>query len=379
MESIAKLPCAAQFINPVNDDDPMMRNYYRKVKEPMDLNKITTKVLLHEYKYVEDWRKDMLLIEKNARNFHGQNSSITHLAESMINKFEKMFDDLFPMTQKHWMLSLNEYIQKLQEIASKMPDNIMALTAIEATFFQRKNPAMPSNLPKVTKKYEKARPSFIPSPIEPTFLQIDDKETHETQTLDTDDNVQDFWRSLNLYSIEVIDEQSETSPEPSLSESPNKFSVEVSEFQSDNSQDLKMKGRTKKKIENENDHSNELKIKKNLKKKHKKQKDPEYVSPQVFYKKQNSFDEYDPFDSDVPLELTDADYCAFLEAAHQLCGPDDQKALAALIQRYEPQYDFHNEEYPVIDLEKLKPETVGLLISFTKQKFKERQKEYPVF
>ncbi|OHT08716.1 hypothetical protein TRFO_04800 [Tritrichomonas foetus] len=116
--------------------------------------------------------------------------------------------------------------------------------------------------------------------------------------------------------------------------------------------------------------------------KNKKQKDTDYVAPSTPQKKNKkkkfSFSEIeDNFESDAPAELTDSDYFTFMEAANQLNGPDDQKEMAALIHKCEPELNVFGEAYPAIDIMCLRPETIAMLISFTKQKLKERSKNYP--
>lgn len=97
-------------------------------------------------------------------------------------------------------------------------------------------------------------------------------------------------------------------------------------------------------------------------------------------------DEYgidnDDFDNDfepnsMEETLTDGNLIAFMEAAHQLNHPNDQKEMAAIIHMTEPQISFVGA-YPVIDITKLKTVTLLALIKYTKKKFKERGKDYPI-
>merc|ERR1712176_1213212 len=63
------------FMKPVNKKQ--VKDYYEKIKEPMDLETMTNKLKSHKYHSREEFIKDMNLIYHNSLTFNGENSEFT--------------------------------------------------------------------------------------------------------------------------------------------------------------------------------------------------------------------------------------------------------------------------------------------------------------
>ena len=494
-ESIAQLPCAGPFRNPVPEEEGEL--YYKKIKDPVDLSSILGRILLQEYQYVSDWQNDMHHILKNSRTYNGPSSVITSLAETMINKFDKMCIANFPITLGQWIKSFRYLSRKLHNLYEDetMPKSIEAASLISGTIYQQSlainsitmpitqknnkkySRSIASLLEQMSKKVQTPAPAkhiqitlsiskplesnrLIPSPIVPVFIDCQnpmengDEEqqfyrSHSNyygfpnnttpvsppQTEIDDDDSDDFWLQTQKFVYHSFPEFEPTLEvnTPSKPEVPPPAKVEKPSETSEVGQIRRKRGRPKKILAEQTDGSEPRQIipkkqrgaldGKNKKKKRNESTDEssdEFMDPHITNTRkkravqieevsdhgsqhsseslESSSESDDSSGSSDSLEspnlqnatknkmlkkelqkLTDSDYIMFMEAANQLNGQNDQKEMVALIHRFEPDFPFDLDAiYPTVDITKLSTRTMLKLIHFTKKKFKERGKEYPL-
>lgn len=123
MERLKKRPCAALFLNPVDEHEEGMSSYYIRIRNPMDLIQIEAKLLTNEYEDIEDWKDDVKLIWTNAERFHGKDSFVASLAAELRAHFLRIVDkEQSMMTLKSWTTDVKKISRKLEDMLSKAPD-----------------------------------------------------------------------------------------------------------------------------------------------------------------------------------------------------------------------------------------------------------------
>lgn len=125
MERLMKRPCAALFIDPVDEHEDGMSSYYMKIRTPMDLGQIQAKLLTNEYLDIDEWKDDIKLIWTNAERFHGKDSFVASLANEFKAQFFKMLDEEpNENTLKNWINSLKLQNRKLEQILTNAPIDV---------------------------------------------------------------------------------------------------------------------------------------------------------------------------------------------------------------------------------------------------------------
>ena len=110
-ENIKPLQESWPFMKPVNKKQ--LKNYYERIKEPMDLETMAKKVSKHVYHSRAEFFRDMELIYNNSREFNGENSEYTLKAKKLVDiTKEKLYD-----TYAEDMLRLEEKISEVQQRA----------------------------------------------------------------------------------------------------------------------------------------------------------------------------------------------------------------------------------------------------------------------
>ena len=124
MEQLMHFPCSKPFINPVNDKEEGFENYYKKIKDPIDLGQIQAKLLTNEYKSFEDVRHDINAIVKNTERFFGKTSCQAALSREMQMHFNKLIADDEEKDIRGWFDDVKEIEQKLERIFQGAPNKV---------------------------------------------------------------------------------------------------------------------------------------------------------------------------------------------------------------------------------------------------------------
>jgi transcription initiation factor TFIID subunit 1 len=101
-EKIKTMQESWPFMKPVNKKQ--VKDYYEKIKQPMDLETISRKITSHKYHSRDDFVKDMRLIFQNSLVFNGENSEFTVKAKILIDTVE---DTLVPFADHCESLEAN--------------------------------------------------------------------------------------------------------------------------------------------------------------------------------------------------------------------------------------------------------------------------------
>ena len=114
-EKIKTMQESWPFMKPVNKKQ--VKDYYEKIKQPMDLETISRKITSHKYHSRDDFVKDMKLIYQNSLVFNGDNSEFTVKAKILIDTVE---DTLVPFADHCESLEVN--IREAQQRALEQAD-----------------------------------------------------------------------------------------------------------------------------------------------------------------------------------------------------------------------------------------------------------------
>jgi len=114
-EKIKTMQESWPFMKPVNKKQ--VKDYYEKIKQPMDLETISRKITSHKYHSREEFVRDMKLIYQNSLAFNGENSEFTHKAKIIVDTVE---DTLVPFAEH--CESLEVSIRETQQRALEQAD-----------------------------------------------------------------------------------------------------------------------------------------------------------------------------------------------------------------------------------------------------------------
>ena len=86
-EKIKTMSDSWPFMKPVNKKQ--VKDYYEKIKEPMDLETMSKKIASHKYHTKGEFVDDMRLIYNNSLTFNGENSDFTFKAKALLDTVEE--------------------------------------------------------------------------------------------------------------------------------------------------------------------------------------------------------------------------------------------------------------------------------------------------
>ena len=116
-KKIYDMTIAKYFRNPVNTRE--VPNY--KVKKPMDLGTVTSKLESESYKTAEQWKNDMKLIWDNARDFNPEGTLLNQIASELKLYFEKK-TAVIPLTDfELWQQKVKRQHQKVMSLMAAKP------------------------------------------------------------------------------------------------------------------------------------------------------------------------------------------------------------------------------------------------------------------
>ena len=115
MEKVRKHPISRLFLEPVDPVRDEAPNYFKTIKKPMDLGTVQTKLNSHQYKNVQEWKDDMLLVSSNAIQYNGRKSLVGQAGVEL----QKVFKDLAKSLADGQILTwYNQLVEIKKEIYS---------------------------------------------------------------------------------------------------------------------------------------------------------------------------------------------------------------------------------------------------------------------
>ena len=115
-------PISFFFLSPVDPERDGVPDYFDKIKKPMDLGKVMTRLEENYYPSVEEWKKDVNLIWKNATTYHPEQSYIYVVAKELFDAFRKLCENIPRTELEVWTCKVRKTHQKLMKLIDAKPD-----------------------------------------------------------------------------------------------------------------------------------------------------------------------------------------------------------------------------------------------------------------
>lgn len=123
-KKIYSLPISVYFLNPVDPIKDNVPDYFEKISKPMDLGTVLQKLESDAYSSVDEWKKDVNLIWKNALNYHKNNEVIIMIAKELMDVF-KSYTELIPRSElEAWTYKVRRMQSKLDKLINSKPEAI---------------------------------------------------------------------------------------------------------------------------------------------------------------------------------------------------------------------------------------------------------------
>ena len=112
---------AIVFLHPVDPVRDELPDYPQKVKEPMDLSTLSSKLESGAYRNVGEWKQDLMRIWDNAVLYHTEAGAVGMLAKKMKRKALKM-TRMIPKTETGlWVSKLTFAAEKVRKLVKDSP------------------------------------------------------------------------------------------------------------------------------------------------------------------------------------------------------------------------------------------------------------------
>lgn len=123
MNRIMAHPISSPFILPITQKDAP-EHYFEKIKKPIDLSTIKTKLLEGKYQTVQQWFDDMELVWSNAETFHGKEHSFGKVAAENRRLFSKERKKLFGQSIDQWCGTVYELRSEITDLMNQPPSDV---------------------------------------------------------------------------------------------------------------------------------------------------------------------------------------------------------------------------------------------------------------
>lgn len=131
-KKLMDFPISVFFLNPVDPINDGVPDYFEKVKKPMDLNKVMVRLNEGYYPSIDEWKKDVNLIWKNALLYHTDDSIVFIIAKELQDTFKKMCENIPKTELEMWTCKIKKTHSKLMKLISAKPDSEKKLNLISA-------------------------------------------------------------------------------------------------------------------------------------------------------------------------------------------------------------------------------------------------------
>lgn len=122
-KKLTLIPISVFFLNPVDPVADNVPDYFEKIRKPMDLHTVTKKLESDSYASVEEWRKDVNLIWKNALTYHNEGTFINSIARELMDVFKNMSETIPKSELDAWMFKVRKMQNKLDKLINSKPRN----------------------------------------------------------------------------------------------------------------------------------------------------------------------------------------------------------------------------------------------------------------
>ena len=129
LSEVSKWPIAQPFKQPVDPVRDGAVNYFEKIKHPMDLSTVRSKLNDKEYSTVEEFVDDMKLICHNAVTFNGENNVIALIANDIESFVTERYSSKPSSHENEWYASIMKTVAELKDFIRNAPEKFGVLKA----------------------------------------------------------------------------------------------------------------------------------------------------------------------------------------------------------------------------------------------------------
>ena len=125
-KELQKHELAMVFLEPVDVVRDGVPDYAEKVKNPMDLSTLQSKLENDEYRDASEWKSDLMRIWDNAVRYHGEEQPIARIARKLEKK-SMLMTRVIPKTETdQWYLQVLRASDKVSRLIKNTPPTITA-------------------------------------------------------------------------------------------------------------------------------------------------------------------------------------------------------------------------------------------------------------
>jgi hypothetical protein len=115
LTELLKWPLTQPFRNPVDPIRDGAKNYFEKIKQPMDLGTVKIKLSEGLYQSVSDFIDDLHLICTNAIAYNGENSMFAYIATDILTWVDQQYKSKPQSQEADWNRRLESIVNRLHE------------------------------------------------------------------------------------------------------------------------------------------------------------------------------------------------------------------------------------------------------------------------
>jgi hypothetical protein len=109
------------FLQPVDPEADGLPDYHSRIRRPMDLTTVKTKLQTNSYNTTMEWYRDMCLIYENATKYHGDTSLWGSIADQLLQDFKRCAKGFYAQTFHEWSELLVSETRKLGRLITESP------------------------------------------------------------------------------------------------------------------------------------------------------------------------------------------------------------------------------------------------------------------
>jgi hypothetical protein len=109
------------FLQPVDPEIDGLPDYHSKIRHPMDLTTVKTKLQTNTYNSTTQWYRDMCLIYENAIKYHGESTLWGSIASQLLHDFKRAATGFQTQSNQEWSDLLATGTKKLGKLITSSP------------------------------------------------------------------------------------------------------------------------------------------------------------------------------------------------------------------------------------------------------------------
>lgn len=125
-------PGAVYFNEPVDERKLGLTDYYKRIRNPMDLGTIYHNLEAGSYHSVTDWERDVNTVWSNAETYNGKDSAYGHLAQHMARKFQRLKKPLEIYSVSGWSKYVYGVRRKMDRLLRTCPVHSIAGKSLDS-------------------------------------------------------------------------------------------------------------------------------------------------------------------------------------------------------------------------------------------------------